>query len=214
MGEPAEPLPVRIPEIDRHRGPRSKLAVSYRFDESGPQWEPGSPVGLFLQAIRTGAYPDQAAEFARLTPAQVRRWLNRGAAVYPEDADDLALMDDPDRMYAAFYSETRAREATVGVEMIGVWRKQAVDDWRAAKDFMARRFKSDWAPKEQIEHSGPDGGPVQVEGLVRDGLFGDPQIAELLRNVEEKLSPRSLEPGSAEPFDIEDAEVIEDSDDV
>jgi hypothetical protein len=61
-------------------------------------------------------------------------------------------------------------------------------DWRAIAEFMARRYPKRWSKAERVsqEHTGPNGGPVQVETNTKD--MSDEQVAALAANIGAALS--------------------------
>jgi len=54
-------------------------------------------------------------------------------------------------------AETKA-EAT----LVEKWLNKTDDDWRAARDYLSRRWPERWA--ESHRHSGPGGGPIPIQG--------------------------------------------------
>ena len=58
--------------------------------------------------------------------------------------------------FREFWEELTRAEAEAEARMVAQWQAQIPQDWRAARDFLARRFPERWASKDKIdlEHSG------------------------------------------------------------
>ena len=58
--------------------------------------------------------------------------------------------------YFEFFEEVTRVEAEAEARMVAQWQAQIPDDWRAARDFLARRYPQRWGPQERIDlsHSG------------------------------------------------------------
>ena len=54
------------------------------------------------------------------------------------------------------FEEVKRAEAEAEARMVAQWQAQVPNDWKAARDFLARRYPERWAQKERIdlEHSG------------------------------------------------------------
>ena len=78
--------------------------------------------------------------------------------------DGLAKLDK--RKHAFSFKWPTSRDNAKAGLMIressdGKWVAGMDEDWRAARDFLARRHRKQWAATVAV--TGPDGGPVQVE---------------------------------------------------
>lgn len=133
-------------------------------------------------ALRTGNYIRTAAGWANVGESSVYAWLDRGRnaitagaanevwIVDPEDPDgDHILSDDgiPDRerRYVDFVEAMDKAEIEAEIRMATQWSMAAAKDWRAAKEFLARRYPERWG-----DHGGGFG-----SGGLGDG-FGSLEI--------------------------------------
>lgn len=152
-----------IPGLDR------PAAIHIGWDPDTGEWDKESPVGKLLTAMRIGAYAKEACGFAGLRLNQVVGWMRTAQEALPAHPDDELPRD-------AYPIEVRAHvdllwrltsaESSAVVEAIGFWRKAMADDWRAVRDWLARRHASEWKETTGRELTGGDGGPVEVEAVV------------------------------------------------
>src|SRR5262245_56995248 len=78
-------------------------------------------------AIAGGTTYAVACAFAGVDVSTVRRWLS-----------------SPAPRCRAFRRAVERAEAEVEVRAVAIWQKHIPDDWRAARDFLARRFPQRW----------------------------------------------------------------------
>ncbi len=76
-----------------------------------------------------------------------RNWMVAAA----EEGADPELVEFLERITRA---ETRAE-----ARLANQWLSKTADDWRASRDYLARRWPERWASKMEI--AGPQGGPVE-----------------------------------------------------
>lgn len=198
-------------------GRRPVLEIGWNHEDL--KWDPASPAGRCLQAIRMGAHFGEAAMFADISVDSLRRWLVRGRTlmieeVGPECSDaDLQQLKPNYAMYVQFYRMASRNEAAVSVEMVGVWRQAAQEDWRAARDFLARRFPHQWQPRDRLELSRSEG--TEADAVAVDVLLNDPEARELLARLEERVALGTGAGGEMDHDDhdpdeeIVDGEIIE-----
>lgn len=130
------------------------------------QKTPGRPSKLtpevkkrLLDAIRAGNYYEAACQYAGISYATFWRWMQQG-----ENAKSGQYRDFREAIIAA--------EAEAEVRMVAQWQAQIPDDWRAARDFLARRFPQRWAQQQTID--------LQHAGEVTTRYEGDVTITERL----------------------------------
>lgn len=103
-----------------------------------------------IQALKAGNYVETAAEYAGIGKTTFYRWMEQGKqasrGIYREFRD--AVM--------------RAR-AEAEARNVAIIQKAAPDDWRAAAWWLERAFPDRWGPRQKLEHSGPEGGPIPAE---------------------------------------------------
>lgn len=125
-----------------------------------------------LDAIRAGSYYEPACTYAGVDYSTFRRWMQKG-----EEAKS--------GQYREFYEAVIEAEAQAEVRVVGHWQNQIPHDWRAAKDFLSRRYPERWASRETLE----------LNGGVQIGLFDEDPRDELLRRMD-RIAARSDEAAS------------------
>jgi transposase len=116
----------------------------------------------FTGLIAQGIFVRQACEFVGISEQTIYNWMARGSA------EILRLENDPkakpikkEAPYVSFFQQVKKAENTSEIRSVTQWQNAIKDgDWRAAKDFLARRFPDRWSPR--IEITGAEGAPVQV----------------------------------------------------
>lgn len=156
-------------------------------------WTSDSVTGRFLSAMKIGNFQNRAAEWAGVGRKTITTWLGIGrdalAVDHPDlDVDDVETVDlaqfDPGlRPYVWLVFELRKADAHSEVELVTLWRSAAKDDWRAARDLLARRHPGRWKERVGSEVSGPGGGPVQMMAVTD---------AEIARSIAENPKARQL----------------------
>jgi transposase len=106
-------------------------------------------------AIKGGNYYEAACEAAGIGYSTFRRWMISGEK-------------QKKGPFRAFWEAVRKAEAEAEVLLVLQWQAKTPEDWRAARDLLARRFPDRWGPKEKHEFSGKAGGPIQFIEVVRD----------------------------------------------
>jgi transposase len=106
-----------------------------------------------VAAVRAGAHREQAAQAAGVSRSTLQAWLQRGEAA-----------DAPTR-FQKFAQALREAEAEFELEGLAVISRAAEGgDWRAMAWKLERRHPERWGRQTRHEVTGPDGGPVEVEG--------------------------------------------------
>lgn len=127
-----------------------------------------------VAAIEEGASRKQAARAAAVGLSTLQLWLQKGAAGEPG-----IYLDFLDAVEGA---EERLiqRAAKVMVGFLGETTSESVR-FAAAKFVLERRAPERWGSRKEVAHTGPTGGPLQVEhsGQVATPLFTDEQIASM-----------------------------------
>lgn len=119
-----------------------------------------------IKAVRAGSYFSHAAAFAGIHRDTLYGWLERGKTERARlDADPKAKPDPAEADYVEFSDTLHRIEAEALIEAVAAWKTAGRSDWRAAKEWLARRHGDEWGEKAKIEHSGPAGGPITLAGL-------------------------------------------------
>ena len=112
-------------------------------------------------AVTAGCPVEVAAVSAGVPASTFWRWMQLGR----EEAARVADGGRPDPTKADYLGLFHAVDDAVARSerrLVTMWSAAAQSDWRAARDLLARRFPERWAPRERREHTGVDGGPIQV----------------------------------------------------
>lgn len=111
---------------------------------------------VLICAISKISHRNVACQIAGIRDQTLRNWLAKGA-------EDNAV--DP---FRSFRVDFLRAEANMEQELSSLVLKSArghgdtLGDWKAAAYILERRSGHNWNPKTQVEHSGPDGGPIKV----------------------------------------------------
>lgn len=155
--------------VDPVPGLDKPSAIHIGWNPDSGEWDPESPVGRMLIAIRFGAYAKEAAGYGGLRLNQVIGWLRSAQQSLPEDPDEEQPRDSYPievRAHVDLLWRMTTAESSAVVEAIGFWRKAMTDDWRAVRDWLSRRHATEWKETTGREISGVDGGPVEIEAVV------------------------------------------------
>lgn len=94
-----------------------------------------------LDGLYKGAYLSVIARAVHIRPETLRSWIKRGR-------DEIRKADEenrpPEGLHAEFVLKVDAVDAQVEVEVIEDWRNQTKGDFRAAQNFLAKRYRKRW----------------------------------------------------------------------
>lgn len=133
---------------------------------------PGRPCDLtpekvkrYCEALRAGHWRSVAARLAGVHPATARRWRQQGRQEAAGEFHDFEAA----AVAAEAENEDRDVRALANLAELG--------DVKAITWRLSHRYPTRWSePRQRIEHSGPDGGPIQQE----IAELSDEQLAKLL----------------------------------
>lgn len=96
-----------------------------------------------LDAIRMGNYREPSCNYAGISVSTFYAWLQKGRR-------------QKKGQFVEFLEAVTRAEAEAEVRMVAQWQAQIPKDWRAARDFLARRFPERWGSKARmkVDHSG------------------------------------------------------------
>ena len=103
-----------------------------------------------IQALKAGNYVETAAEYAGIGKTTFYRWMAQG------DQESRGI-------YREFRDAVMRARAEAEARNVAIIQKAAPDDWRAAAWWLERAFPDRWGPRQKLEHSGPEGGPIPAE---------------------------------------------------
>jgi hypothetical protein len=106
--------------------------------------------GRILQAIRLGGTYEIASSFAGISLVTFYKWIKRGEAA-------------KSGLYYDFVNELREAEGKAAMGWLAIIEKCAQDGaWKAAAWKLRQRHPKGYGEKRQLEHSGPDGKPIEI----------------------------------------------------
>ncbi len=129
-----------------------------------------------LEGIREGQSIEGAAIRAGIAPRTYYQWKDKG--------------ENGEQPFVQFLQTLRQAEAEVEYETAGHWRNQTPDDWRAAKEFLERRFPDRWRV--------PAGTPSKIEAETANVIAvlpAQPGTDEWLRQLEQLKSSGNYSKG-------------------
>jgi len=127
--EVADAVRALVPETSPGKiGPPTKLTASVQK--------------TVCRMVRSGNYLKVACAAAGISTDALSNWRKKGAAG-----------EEP---YAAFLAELQQAELDCESALVKKWHDAAPDDWRAARDLLARRFPDRWG--REVEEKPPDSG--------------------------------------------------------
>jgi hypothetical protein len=102
-----------------------------------------------VQVVAAGNYLKTAAQFCGISNATLMAWLARGraAAALTERGEPLPASEVP---FLEFLERVTQAETQAEVAAITHWRKAFSEDWRAARDYVARKRPEQWAAKTTV----------------------------------------------------------------
>jgi transposase len=135
-----------------------------------------------LDAIKAGNYYETACSYAGINYMTFRNWMKKGQQAKSGN-------------YFEFFELVTRAESEAEARMVAQWQAQIPQDWRAARDFLARRHPERWAQQEKIdlEHSGEVIQKHEGELSITEKLIADP---EFLSRVQQAADERASEDSS------------------
>ena len=103
-------------------------------------------------AISAGNYRESACQYGGIDGATFYRWL--GAA-------------KGRRAVSRISRRRRAAEVAAEVRVVAQWQQHMPGDWRACRDFLARRFPERWSEKRRHEATGDVTARLTLEQAVQ-----------------------------------------------
>lgn len=131
----------------------------------------------YLEALKTGMFPDSAAQAIGQSPEVVQAWI------------ELGLSPGAPREYAVFARAAVAVETAGQVPILEEWRAAALRDWKAGAAYLAARYPAHWGPKATRTRSLGDTAPTAADTAADEALVEqllDSAPPELVRLLERK----------------------------
>jgi hypothetical protein len=134
-----------------------------------------------ITVVRAGNLRETAAAAGGITTNTMRNWLRRGASG-----------EEP---YASFSEALDIAEAEVETTTVGVIEKAAkAGDWKAAAYLLENRGPRRWSRTTRLEHTGKDGGPIELDSKTELFARLDRLRASEAPQVETGTDPKRLGP--------------------
>lgn len=127
-------------------------------------------IETIAQAIRVGSYVETAVALAGVSKDSFYRWLRQAEN---DDANEMTVKLSDAVKKALAESEKRDLDVIDRAAQQGEWTAAA---WR-----LERKFPNKWGrqSKVQLEHTGMDGGPIEVQSMTEDEM--ETRIEKLLQ---------------------------------
>lgn len=108
--------------------------------------------GRIVDAIRAGNYLDTAAAYAGINRGTLHDWLKKGRG------------KNARKPFSAFVEAVDEAMAVAEVRFVAHIATAAQDPkhWTASAWMLERRHPDRWGRRERVEHTGKDGGPVEI----------------------------------------------------
>lgn len=103
-----------------------------------------------IDAIKAGNHIVRACHFAGIDASTFYKWKKKAETSKSGE-------------YFDFVKEIEEAESQSQVRMVAQWQAQIPNDWRAAREFLARRFPDEWSSLEKREISGNSENPIVIE---------------------------------------------------
>lgn len=163
-----------------------------------------------VELVRAGMRPSAAAQAAGIARSTLSGWIKRGVAenMSIEGGAEPNSIEAP---YKKFVDELNKAEAESQAGLVVAWFKEARSgDWKAAKEFLARRWPDEWGGNDTVK--------VEVSG----GIMGQIEHTHEIAPVDDDARKRAVLEALVESGDLPsnvldawdgviDAEVIDDS---
>jgi len=102
-----------------------------------------------IEAIKEGNYYEAACAYAGISYQTFLNWLERGKR------------EKSGKFFEFFEAVTRA-EAEAERKIVKMWIEAIPEDWRAARDFLERRYPDRWGKKDHLNLSGDVGVKITI----------------------------------------------------
>lgn len=121
-----------------------------------------------VKGVKTGAHPSTAAQALGVDRSTFLRWMARGADRYElDDAGQEKLVPGQEPFRTLRHAVQRA-EAEVEADLANryrvVSRQAAFGNANYLSGLLTKRWPERWRESQSLEVSGPQGGPIEVQG--------------------------------------------------
>lgn len=95
-----------------------------------------------ISAIKAGATLEAACNYAGIDYTTFRKWMKKGES-------------SRSGKFFEFFNAIKRAEAELEVRCALEWNKKITEDWRAAKEFLERRFPDRWGRSVTLTQESP-----------------------------------------------------------
>ena len=107
---------------------------------------------IILGGIRAGSYLPIVCQLAGISIDTYYNWMNRGKKELERVAQSPGRrVRRSERKYVNFYLNVLEADAFSEDELVKLWRRAAPKDWKAAAEFLARRYPERWSPTRKVQ---------------------------------------------------------------
>lgn len=119
----------------------------------------------FVRLISSGVYMRQACEFIGVAEQTVYNWMARGSnELLRLENNPKSKVSKKEEPFVEFFQAVKKADTQAEIRAVTYWQAAIKDDWRAAREFLARRYPDRWSPR--LELTGADGAPIEVHQSV------------------------------------------------
>lgn len=161
-GEQLEQEEEKVPKFKKGRGRPTKLSDEVEKD--------------IIQAIEMGNYMETAAAYAGISKEVFYKWLRKGRE------------QTKGRLHDFVHSIEKALAASEVHDVLNVSAAASVS-WQAAAWRLERKFPDRWGRRDVIQHTGPEGGAIQIETRtnIMDKLNSNEQVRQEFLALAQKM---------------------------
>jgi hypothetical protein len=142
------------------------MAKGQRASKRSPEVEK-----RILDAIRLGATYKLASQYACIDPATFWRWVEKDAN---------------------FATRVKEAEGAATVGWLAKIEKAASDgNWQAAAWKLERRYPEDYSLRQRLEHTGADGGPIEIDERL---ILSEAELDQYVLTIVERAGARLDQP--------------------
>ena len=139
---------------------------------------------LIVGLVRTGNYPEFAAQAAGIHPATYYRWMSRGK-------------EERRGRYREFYDAIKKAVAETHTRNVQIVQKAAITKWQAAAWTLERRWPNHWGLRDRRELEEMKRQLAALEGVIRalSAQKANPPTAKPGPESDQRKPDNPVEPG-------------------
>lgn len=121
-----------------------------------------------VEVVAAGNYLKTAAQFCGISQSTLQSWLARGRAAAAQ-ADTGADLPPDEQPFLSLLERVTQAETRAEVAAVTYWRRAFPDDWRSARDYLARKRPDMWAAKTTVAISSEEA-EARIERATMEAL--------------------------------------------